>query len=82
MNNKQILKDLNKAQLEYMSIVGEIEGSLIDKINFDFTILYQDSDGWCVLNTYTADLAPISSCLKIIENKGVLSVEDFKYECI
>lgn len=82
MNNKQIMSKLIKAQGKYEGAVGDIEVELIDKILFDFTVIYQDSDGWCILNAYTADLAPVKSCLDIIKKKGVLSVEDFKYECI
>ena len=82
MNNKQIMNKLSKAQSKYQSAVGDIEVELIDKILFDFTVIYQDSDGWCILNAYTADLAPVQSCLNIIKNKGFLSVEDFKCECI
>jgi hypothetical protein len=78
MNNKQILKKLYIAQSKYESSVGYVEALIKDNIPFDFSVIFQDSDGWLLLNAGTNNLAPLDSCLIVIENNGTLTEEDFK----
>ena len=82
MNNKQILKKLHKTQCNYESSVTDVEKTIFGKVGFEFKIIYQDSDGWCLLNSETSDLAPFDSCLSIIEDVGFLSENSFKQLCI
>ena len=73
---------LNKAESKYRNAVGEIEKQLIGKIKFEFSIQYQPSDGFCILDINHNFLAPIDDCLSIIKDKGILTYEDFKQWCI
>ena len=38
---------------------------------------YQPSDGWAIVHLETADVAPLRECIEIIQEKGVLSYDDF-----
>ena len=68
---------LNKAESKYRNAIDEIEKQLIDKIKFKFSIVHQPFDGFCIL-AYDRDfLAPIDDCLNAINNKGILTYEDF-----
>lgn len=64
-----------KSQLDFF--IDKLEIELKDKIDFKFSIVYQASDGWCILKEDCADLAPLKDCIKIIEQKGALLLTDF-----
>jgi hypothetical protein len=64
-----------KSQLDFF--IEKLEIELKDKIDFKFAIVYQESDGWCILKEDCTDLSTLRECIKVIEQKGVLSVDDF-----
>lgn len=70
------LNRLIKAESKYKSAIGNLESALVDKIKFDFSVENQQSDGFCILNIGTANLALLASCIVHIEQHGKLSVED------
>ncbi len=77
MKNHKETIFLNKAESKYNDAIGEIEKQLDDKIKFEFSIIYQSSDGFCILDNNLGFLAPINDCLDIIKSKGILTYEDF-----
>lgn len=77
MKPKVVINKLNSALGKYNSAIGSIEADLCGKIDFEFAIIYQPSDGFVLLDTANANNAPLSTCLKIIEEKGHLSHEDY-----
>lgn len=74
---KKIINKLNKAESVYNGVINSVEVSLADKIDFEFSIIYQSSDGFVILCEETNHNAPIKPCLEIIEKKGRLSFEDY-----
>ena len=76
-----LLRTLQVAQSKYNATVGKIEQRLKDKIDFDFSVQWQPSDGWTIVSE-SSDVAPFEYCMKVIESKGVLSEAEFKKGCI
>ncbi|WP_421752910.1 hypothetical protein [Croceimicrobium sp.] len=75
----RLLKKLTTAQERYDSAIEQAEAGLKGKIEFDFFIVYQDSDlCWVVVDSENSDNAPLSDCLAIIDEKGKLTLEDYK----
>ncbi len=75
----QIEITLNAALNKYQSTIHKIERQLKSQIAFDFSIVYQESDGFCILNNNEDGMraASISDCLDIIKRDGFLTVERF-----
>lgn len=73
---KKILNQLSKAQSNYKAAINKAEAEIEDKIDFDFYIMYQPSDGFVVVSDDTN--APLADCLLIIKEKGRLSYEDYR----
>jgi hypothetical protein len=79
---KRLINKLAKAKGQYDAAIGELEASVKDKIGFDFSIDYQPSDGFVVLNYETSSLAPLDFCIDKINKKGFLSEDDHYGLCI
>jgi hypothetical protein len=78
---KNYLKQLNSANGKLSAVIQKIERELSDKIEFeDYSIFYQPSDGFVL--EYESHNAPLSLCLDVIKEKGILSFEDYRYLCI
>lgn len=75
---KRLLNRLVNAQAKYASVVDGVEADIAGKIEFDFNVVFHESDGWCVLNPDLHDVAPFEACMEVIRKAGVLSLEDFK----
>lgn len=58
-------------------LIDKLQKEIEDKVEFEFGIEYQASDGYCIINVGNADLAYLKTCLSIIEKKGFLSLDDF-----
>ena len=69
------------AQNKYQSAIGSVEAEISDKVEFEFSIFWQPSDGF-VMGDNEMGNAPISECIKVINKKGCLTHEDFRSECI
>lgn len=55
---------------------GSLEQEISDKVQFDFSIDYNPSDGWIMIafDSHSASLEPL---LTIIKEKGVLTDDDY-----
>lgn len=74
---KQTLKKLERARFSYLGVVSQVEHKLSDNIDFDFSIFWQESDGFVIVHTDSSDNAPLDDCIEIINDKGVLKYADF-----
>lgn len=69
---------LQKAQLKLEAAIEAMEDILREKIEFDFSVQFQPSDGFTILEIDNSrNTASLKSCMNIIRKKGKLSVEDF-----
>lgn len=75
--NKEYIK-LKKTYSDYQSQCRKFQNELSDKIEFDFYVDYQPSDGFVIGHSEECHNAPVFSCLNIIEKKGVLTYDDYK----
>lgn len=73
---KRQMNKLWNAQRKYDAEVRDVEKFIADKVEFDFYILYQESDGWVML-ALDARNAPMDTVLDVIKQKGVLTKEDY-----
>ena len=71
-----VLKKLNIAQVKYEMAMGEARKSIADKVDFDFSVQWQPSDGWTIV-TDNSDVAPMEYVISVIKRKGRLSYDDF-----
>ena len=78
----RLLKKLKTAQNNYDGVIGSVEREIFDRVEFDFSIFWQPSDGFVMCDNEMGNNAPISECIKVINKKGCLTYEDFKSECI
>lgn len=78
MNKQDIINKLNKAQSKYDAEIKFVESLIVDKVKFDFAIICQPSDGFCILDIKDNFLAPLKVCLNHIHEHGYLTFEDFK----
>lgn len=69
---------LVKAKEKYDLEILNIENQIRNKVDFVFSILYQESDGFVVLSEETSENARLTICLRVINEKGKLSYEDYK----
>lgn len=77
----RLVKKLMTAQSKYDGAIGSVEKEIFDKVEFDFSIFWQPSDGFVMCDNDIGN-APISECINVINKKGRLTYEDFKSECI
>ena len=73
----EVLKKLNLAQAKYEKAMGEARNSIADKVDFNFSVQWQPSDGWTIVDD-NSNVAPMEYVLSVIKRKGRLSYEDFK----
>jgi hypothetical protein len=74
--NLKTIHDKYEAQCSYMNNI------LSEKIEFDFFVMYQYTDGFVVVHKEDNYNAPLQLCIEIIKEKEVLSFEDYRYLCI
>lgn len=72
---------LNKIQSKYESAVDGIAKIIENNTMFCFSLQWQLSDGWTIVSD-DAKVAPVDECLKLIQEKGQLSYDDFLRKCI
>ena len=77
----RILKKLKSAQSKYEGVISSVEIEILDKIEFDFSIFWQPSDGFVML-AFDRYNAPLCRLLQIIKTKGKLTEEDYMDETI
>lgn len=77
----RLLKKLLIAQSKYEGVIGNVEYSISDKVEFDFSIFWQPSDGFVML-AFDRYNAPLDKLLRIIQQKGRLTEEDYMSETI
>ena len=75
------LKKLQKEQSKYEGAIGSVEAEISDKVEFDFSIFWQPSDGFVML-AFDRYNAPLWRLLQIIKTKGKLTEEDYMDETI
>lgn len=79
----KFLAKVCRAKQKHDDAVGELERYLADKIEFDFAVDYQPSDGHMILDLENAmRIAPAAECLSVIYRKGSLSREEHEKLCI
>lgn len=76
MADKEFSRLLN-AHSKYIGAIRNLEGKLSKKIEFDFSIFWQQADGFVILNYDTKYNASLRECLQIIEETGKLTNDDF-----
>ena len=74
---KNYIKLINNAHDKLQKIINNAEENLKDKIEFDFFIMHQPSDGYVVVHKECMHNAPLSLCLLVIKEKGILSYDDY-----
>lgn len=79
MKVKQIMSRIHAAHSKYQGVIGESEAIISQHSDFDASIEYQPSDGF-VLVDERANNAPLSSCIEVILNKGMLTHTDYLNE--
>lgn len=72
------LKKLEKASKVEEERRIELEMMLRDKIEFDFSIQFQRSDGYLIQENDRSEVAGIASCLKTIQEEGSLTLDSFQ----
>jgi hypothetical protein len=67
---------LHTAHSKYTSVIGDAESEISKYVDFDFSIAYQPSDGFVIVDEYSNN-APLSSCIGLIEETGSLLYKDY-----
>ena len=73
---------LQKRVDEARAWAGKLERKLQDKCDFKMGIETFEGDGICIINVDTSDVAPVWTCIEVIERVGRLSLDDHKELCI
>jgi len=68
---------LYRSRRRYDGNMLTLEAYLINSIEFNFFVSHQTSDGHVIVNKNTLQNAPLSSCISIINRKGILTQDDF-----
>lgn len=76
MKTKDAMSILDKAQSRYVGQVGKVEAAISDYVSFDFSIEHKEADGWTLIIVDEGQVATLDRCLKVIEDKGALSLAD------
>jgi hypothetical protein len=76
---KRLMNKLQNAQSKYDGVIGSVEYEIFYKVEFDFSILHQASDGWVMLAEIEGDSknAGLDDLLEVIKQKGVLTEDDY-----
>jgi hypothetical protein len=64
------------------SWVGRLEQKLQDKCDFEMGIEVFNSDGICIINVATSQVAPVYECISHIEKTGKLTADEHDRLCI
>ena len=81
MKISTIIKELDTAQSKYNGAIGRAEKLIQPHINFEATILHQESDGFVVSDSNMGN-APLDDCLSHIKKYGFLEHSDYLTLCI
>lgn len=73
----RLLKKMITAQNKYDGTICSVERELSDKVEFDFSIFWQPSDGFVFCDN-NGNNSSFINCIEIIKEKGCLSFEDFR----
>jgi len=68
---------LNRAHRKYESEIDNLEAKIQEVADFELAIFYQQSDGFVVLHCANGHNAGLADCLKVINEKGFLTEEDY-----
>ena len=77
MKAKTLYKKLIRAHSNYDAAISAIEKELDDKVEFSFSVFYQEADGFVILHNEEAKNAPLSLCMMEIQKHGTLSYERY-----
>lgn len=72
MQLKKLYSNICKNQLNLESSIGKLESELQKYVTFDFSIFYQYSDGFVIVDD-DANNAALGACLGWIETHGTLT---------
>lgn len=76
---KKALKNLRLAHGKYESAIKKMEGAIFGLVQFEFSIFHQQSDGFVILRDFDmGQNAPLDKCIKVIEEKGILTIDDYE----
>ena len=75
-------KELIKSHNKYISAIGSLQREIVDKVEFDFSISYQDSDGFVIVHYDENRNGILERCLDIIKKEGKLTYESYLTTCI
>ena len=79
MNTSTYINRVHAAKLKLDKAIEDLEESLKDKIDFDFFIQHQPSDGYCLAtNEDTNGLMRLATMHYLIEKNGKITLKDFK----
>lgn len=73
----ELLEKLKGAHRRYQNVIALANKKLRNKVGFPCFVMYQESDGFVLVDEEDGNNAPLSSCLTVIEQKGFLSLEDY-----
>lgn len=68
-------REIDKAWIKFKSTCDEVANVISAKVEFDFSIGYQPSDGPVI--EYDGKVAPLKYCLSVIRKHGKLTLNDF-----
>ena len=75
-----ILKKKSNALWKAHTVLEATENEMRLMLNpficFEYSITYCPGDGYCILNAESNNVAPMESCIKVIEDTGKLSWKD------
>lgn len=74
---KNEVEKLEAARSKYNGVIGTLEAKIRYRVEFDFSIDYQPSDGFVLLHVEGANVAPLDLCLKVINEMKKLNETDF-----
>lgn len=78
LNIKRKYSKLHGTHYDYVLARNAMKDEINKYAEFEADIVYQESDGFTVLNVDSnLCVAPLDECLRIIKEKGILTVEDF-----
>lgn len=78
LNLDNVESFLHRAQWDYEGRMDIVHILLARYIDFEWFLQWQPSDGWTIVaGEKGVKVAPLSKCIEIIKDKGVLSFEDY-----
>lgn len=72
------IKTLQSAHSKYMVAVRRLEDQISPYVKFVFSITYDSSDGFLLLNEEEASVSRLENCLNVIKKTGMLSADDHR----